>query len=515
MTKDLRFPHWVLPSAEAITLVSSQTMKRYSVLPFSLSEGQLCVAVTRKLTLPELDELSKICAVQVEDRQVPDEIFAPLFKKLCRLTEALEQSTISGNADSYCQELLLQAAGAGASGLHIEPAVAQSRVRFQIDGELVTKQLLPRDFHETLLSWVKIHSSMDIAERRRPQDGRMMMTLEGRDVDCRVSTIPTLHGEKLVLRLLDRQGKKTDFEELGWSHQERQKIWGELTRQQGMILSTGPTGSGKTTTQYALLQRLNDERRNVVTVEDPIEYDIAGVNQMQLNEGAGTTFASALRSILRQDPDVIMVGKIRDGETATLAIRAALTGHMVFSTLHTSDGPSTPLRLLDMGVPPYLIAASLNAVVAQRLMRRLCLHCSADVAVPSEYVSILGPTMKTAQGCVYCNGKGYRGRIAAFEIMVLSSALREAVTRRASVDELRRLAQAEGMMTLRQAALNLVKRGLTTLEEACPQRPAMRSESHEEFFDKRVRCSFAVATGGLPATLRYFVGRVGAVGRGL
>jgi type IV pilus assembly protein PilB len=347
------------------------------------------------------------------------------------------------------------------------------RVRFRIDGVLHEMLSPPKRLEPAILSRLKIMANLDIAERRLPQDGRIKLRYNGREIDFRVSTLPTIFGEKAVLRILDKEALKLDLTQLGfdpWSLEQFQKA---IHQPYGMILITGPTGSGKTTTLYSAIHTINSPELNIMTAEDPVEYNLKGVNQVQINEAVGRTFATVLRSFLRQDPDVILVGETRDLETAQIAIRAALTGHLVFSTLHTNDCPSTVARLVDMGIPPFLVASALLLVLAQRLGRRVCKDCrqpyeaDEDSLVPYGHVSQGRGrvVLYKGRGCPTCNFTGLKGRVALYEVMPITQELRDMILKNAPTAELRRVAISQGMKTLRQAGLLKVLEGVTTVEE--------------------------------------------------
>jgi len=361
----------------------------------------------------------------------------------------------------------------GASDIHIEPGMPEGTVRFRLDGLLVDQLAVPYQLHPALVSRLKILGRMDIAERRLPQDGSVRVKLEDREADLRLSTIPLRAGEKAVIRILDASSGAFELDSIGFSPEDMPKVEGLIHRHMGMIIMTGPTGSGKTTTLYSMLNRIKSRTTNIVTVEDPIEYNYPGLNQMQVNADIGLTFASGLRSILRQDPDVILVGEIRDAETAEIACRAALTGHLVFSTLHTNDAPSSITRLLDIGVPRYLVASVLSGIIAQRLVRRVCPDCAAPVEPDEEKVrslhltsaSLAGGAYRRGSGCPRCHDLGYRGRMGVFETLVMDNRIRDLILRGASEEDLRLGAQESGMKVLVEDGLEKAKRGLTTLEE--------------------------------------------------
>ena len=355
------------------------------------------------------------------------------------------------------------------SDVHIEVYERISKVRYRIDGALFEYIEYPASLHAAVISRLKIIAGMDISERRKPQDGRIIVKVLDKRIDLRVNMLPTIYGEKAMMRLLDRSVSKVGLSRLGLFDDDVAVLTRNIASPHGIILITGPTGSGKSTTLYSLLEILNLPDVNIITVEDPVEYTMAGINQVQVNEKTGLTFAEALRSILRQDPDKIMVGEIRDYDTAELAVRAALTGHLVFSTLHTNDAPSSVVRLLDMGIPPYLISASLIAVVAQRLIRRLCPLCKAECRLSAQVARDNGfqPGMKVyeAVGCDNCRGTGYKGRAAIVEIMEVNDSMKELIGTSAPVTAIRRAAMENGMRLLIQSACRNVAAGVTSMEE--------------------------------------------------
>lgn len=377
-----------------------------------------------------------------------------------------------GPAPSQVRHIIGEAIARGVSDIHIEPYEAQCRVRYRLDGVLHEAGALDPARQSEVTARIKIMAELDIAERRRPQDGRITFASghRGDAVDLRVSTLPTAFGEKIVLRVLDRSGIELDLGVLGFADREKALFEKTIGRPHGLVLVTGPTGSGKTTTLYAALNALRRPAVNIQTIEDPIEYELPGINQAQVKSDIGFTFAEALRAFLRQDPDIIMVGEIRDRETAEIAIRAALTGHLVLSTLHTNDAPGAAGRLLDMGVPPYLAASSLELVVAQRLVRRVCTGCAKRVSIDEAALGALGLESGTegavGEGCPVCNGTGFRGRTAVFEMMAVTEAIAALITEQKSTHVLRRTAQKEGMQSLRTAAAAKVAQGATTSEEA-------------------------------------------------
>lgn len=364
--------------------------------------------------------------------------------------------------------LLLQAVKERASDIHIEPYEKELDVRLRVDGILHRILSPPKIIQEALISRIKIMSSLDIAEKRLPQDGRIRLLLGGRDIDIRVSVIPTSHGERAVLRLLDRKQGLLGLWEVGFSREDEKKLEEHLHRPDGIILVTGPTGSGKTTTLYAALNRIHTEEKNIITVEDPIEYQLKGVGQIQVNPKIGLTFAAGLRSILRQDPDVIMVGEIRDLETAEIGMQASLTGHLVLSTLHTNDAPSALVRLIDMGVEPFLVASSLSLVIAQRLARMICPHCRISYkpsGLELSYFTDKPAELYRGTGCELCKNKGYLGRTGIFELLVIDNEIRPMISDRIDSQRIKTHAISGGMNTLRTDGIQKVMSGVTTLEE--------------------------------------------------
>ncbi|MFO7302770.1 MAG: type IV-A pilus assembly ATPase PilB [Acidobacteriota bacterium] len=373
--------------------------------------------------------------------------------------------------------LMLSAIQKGASDIHIEPYEKDMRIRFRIDGQLQTVMTPAIKFRDPIISRVKIMARLDIAEKRLPQDGRIKARFvdrgRTRDIDFRVSVLPTLFGEKVVLRLLDPEGLKLDMTKLGFEPDALDRFMRAIRKPWGMVLVTGPTGSGKTNTLYSSLAQINDPHVNIMTAEDPVEFNLAGVNQVPVRENIGLTFAAVLRSFLRQDPNVILVGEIRDSETASIAVKAALTGHLVLSTLHTNDAPSSINRLVNMGIESFLVASSVNLIAAQRLVRRICTNCREPASVSvAELVEAGFPPEQAAgvqamrgRGCDRCNGSGYKGRVGVFEVMEISDRLRELIVTGAPTAELKQVAMEEGMLTLRQSGLEKVRQGVTSLEE--------------------------------------------------
>jgi type IV pilus assembly protein PilB len=373
--------------------------------------------------------------------------------------------------------ILVESLRRGASDIHIEPYEKEFRVRFRIDGVLYNIMSPPMKLKDALISRLKIMAKLDISEKRLPQDGRIKIKVKlddrSRELDFRVSSLPTLFGEKVVLRLLDKEKLMLDMTRLGFEPQSLEKFQRNIAKPYGMVLVTGPTGSGKTNTLYSALQALNTPETNIMTAEDPVEFNLMGINQVQIKDQIGLNFAAALRSFLRQDPNIILVGEIRDFETAEIAIKAALTGHLVLSTLHTNDAPSTVSRLMNMGIEPFLVATSVNLIQAQRLIRRVCKECKEEISTPAPALADLGfspeeaKTLKTykGRGCDTCNNTGYKGRVGLYEVMEITDEIRELILVGASALELRKKAIEEGMITLRGSGLEKLRQGITTIEE--------------------------------------------------
>ena len=418
------------------------------------------------MTLDELDfEADGADALEVVEEN--DEI------DLSNLTRMSEDAPVV----RLVNVLLADSLQRGASDIHIEPYEKEMRIRFRIDGVLYDVMHPPLRLRDALISRIKILSKLDIAEKRLPQDGRIKIKLKvhgrSRELDFRVSTLPTLFGEKVVLRLLDKEKLMLDMTKLGFEPESLVKFQRNITKPYGMVLVTGPTGSGKTNTLYSALQALNTTETNIMTAEDPVEFNLPGINQVQMKEQIGLNFAAALRSFLRQDPNIVLVGEIRDFETAEIAIKAALTGHLVLSTLHTNDAPSTISRLMNMGIEPFLVATSVNLIQAQRLIRRICKDCKAEHPVPPEALVEIGFSKEEAgqlknykgAGCPKCNNTGYKGRVGLYEVMEVTDEIRELILIGASALELRKRAVEDGMITLRESGLHKIRNGVTTLEE--------------------------------------------------
>jgi len=479
-----------LPPIALAEGLSREYLHHHRVCPRAFAEdGTLRVAVGPDAQLEALDDvaLAYHCRVAAEETTADD-----LDRLIERITtragreielaraEALADEDLTSDVRDlanqppvvrYVNLIVRDAYDAGASDIHLEATRDGLSARFRIDGVLSAAPEPPRELHHAVVSRVKLLAQIDIAERRRPQDGRIRVRLEERELDLRVSTVPTIFGESVVLRLLDRGGRPVGLEELGMDAATFDTMGTLANRPHGMLLVTGPTGSGKTTTLYAALQRRETSAEKLITVEDPIEYQLPGVTQVPVHRQMGVTFGSVLRSILRQDPDVIMVGEMRDIETAEVAVQAAMTGHLVFSTLHTNDAIGAIPRLLDLGVPDYLVGATLEAVLAQRLVRRICTECRADYRPSPESVAMLAARpvgkikLTRGAGCARCGNTGFRGRVGIFELLVLDDALKDAIVRGMPRHELRTLAESHGMRPLRADGWSKVEAGVTTVEE--------------------------------------------------
>lgn len=433
-----------------------------------------------KLVLVTTGDLGEAMESHTQDQGsdvAVDEIIKDIEEDDVEVVEAreeevdLEKEAGESPVIRFVNYLIHDAVRQGASDIHIEPGEKNLRVRYRIDGVLFEMMHPPRAMHAAMVSRLKIMANLDISERRLPQDGRVRAVVQGRKLDLRLSTLPTGHGEKAVLRVLDSRSAQVTLNELGMPEQTLQMWKHQISEPHGIILVTGPTGSGKTTTLYSSLNQMDRNKLNISTVEDPIEYHLSGINQVQTHEKIGLSFASSLRSLLRQDPDVVMVGEVRDEETARTAVQAALTGHLVLSTLHTNDAPSSITRLINIGVEPYLIGAGVNAVLAQRLVRRICEHCKKPCEVDdetAEHLAMHGITVDqvmAGEGCPKCHDTGYAGRVGLYEMLVLDDTVRDMITQRPSVTEFRRVCVERGMVTLRMDGFGKVAEGRTTVEE--------------------------------------------------
>jgi type IV pilus assembly protein PilB len=486
---------------EVIKLVSQEVAQKHKVIPVSRAGSSLIVAMADPTNLHAIDDIKFLTGYNVEPVvaaesailkaieqyfQVPivsyDEVMEGFDEQEIAFGDEeedidgleLEKASADAPVVRLVNLILVNAIKKGASDIHVEPYEKSYRVRYRIDGVMNEEMAPPLKLKNAITSRLKIMSSLDIAERRLPQDGRIKLKLgKGREMDFRVSTLPTLFGEKVVLRLLDKSNLQLDMTKLGFEEAALTNFQWGIQQPYGMVLVTGPTGSGKTTTLYSALSELNQPQVNISTAEDPVEFNLAGINQVQMKDEVGLNFAAALRSFLRQDPDIIMVGEIRDFETAEIAVKAALTGHLVLSTLHTNDAPSTVSRLLNMGVEPFLVTASVNLIVAQRLARKICAECKAPAEVDLQpYLDAGLPESEAADytvmkgtGCPTCNNTGYKGRIALYEVLRFNDELKDVVLQGCSTAELKSDAIRTGMRSLRMAGLQKIKDGVTTLDE--------------------------------------------------
>ena len=471
----------------ATNLISAETAKRYQALPVGFTEdGAILLAMANPTNVLTIDDIGmmtgrRICpaAASVEDLNL-------LVTRLVQMDESIEDiadegEDLDGERDVQLEDtddgapviklvhsLVAQAAQQGASDIHVNPEEGDTHVMFRIDGVLVPAATIKRRMASAVVSRIKIMAELDIAERRMPQDGRFALTLDGRRVDIRVVTLPLVNGEGVVMRILDKGVTVDDLGALGMQPDEERRVRAAIKRPNGAILVTGPTGSGKSTTLYTVLTELNDGERSILTIEDPVEQRIAGIKQMQIAPKAGVTFDVGLRSMLRADPDVIMVGEIRDRATAHIAVEAALTGHLVLSTLHTRDAPAALGRLIDMGIEPFLVSSAVDCIVAQRLVRMLCIHCKRPQQVAESVLAehgLTGAEPLEAVGCSRCSGSGYRGRVGIYEVMTVSEPIRALILQRASVDDMLDVAEREGMRRLRDDGLEKVREGLTSIAE--------------------------------------------------
>jgi type IV pilus assembly protein PilB len=497
-----------------IKLVPADTAQKYQVVPLARAGATLTIAMTDPTNVFAMDDIKFMTGYNVEPVVASESAVQEALGKyyaavrssepsaLEMASKALEEMPIISDTDVQVLEdleeinvealmrqgeeapvirlvnvLLMSAIQKGASDIHIEPYEKEYRVRYRIDGVLYNVMNPALKFRDAIASRLKILAKLDIAEKRLPQDGRIKIRYndqgKSKEIDFRVSVLPTLFGEKIVMRLLDRDKLMLDMTRLGFEAESLAKFEANIQKPWGMVLVTGPTGSGKTNTLYSAMSRINTPETNIMTAEDPVEFNLPGINQVQIRETIGLTFAAALRAFLRQDPNIILVGEIRDFETAEIAVKAALTGHLVMSTLHTNDAPSTISRLMNMGIEPFLVASSVNLICAQRLVRRVCANCKQPNLVPPAALAkvgfkpdeIAGVAPMHGAGCEKCNGTGYKGRVGLYEVMDVSDGLKELILVGASGLELRRKATEEGMLTLRQSGLRKIRDGVTTIEE--------------------------------------------------
>jgi type IV pilus assembly protein PilB len=485
----------------AVALLPEAMARRLLALPVTWAEDRLVVAMADPGNVLAVDDLRAVTGADVHVVVATRTQLVEAIDRFHRLDAEVDEvaqiaaEELAGDDDprsgqdgvtresvedapivKFVNLLIAQAVADRASDIHVEPTETDLRIRFRVDGVLHEVMHSPRSIQGGVISRLKVMADINIAERRIPQDGRISLSVAGKAVDLRVATLPTVYGEKVVMRILDKAQARLSLPDLGFHPAVLPRFEACFRKPYGTILVTGPTGSGKSTTLYATLNVLNSTDKNVITVEDPVEFRLPGVNQVQVNPKAGLTFASALRSILRSDPDIVLVGEIRDRETATIAIEASLTGHLVLSTLHTNDAASTPMRLVEMGVEPFLVVSALDCVVAQRLARKLCDRCReeyepthgelTEAGWPAALLKAEGPPLLyRAVGCAACSRTGYRGRLAVHEVMVLSEEIRRMVVERYSSDDIKKTALAQGMLTLREDGLVKVAQGKTTLEE--------------------------------------------------
>lgn len=485
---------------EVITSVPPEVARRFRIVPIYRTEGSLTVALSNPFDVDTLDGLRYVLKCNVDGAVAPaDEIEDALNHYYAFTADSVDnalQDIKAGGADVTVVEgeqlaegvdlteadapiiklvslIILEAFRNRASDIHLEPLSKEFRVRYRIDGVLHDVESPPRKLQAAIISRLKIMANMKMSEKRVPQDGRIMVPVMDRQLDLRVSSVPTNHGESIVMRILDKQGLMLGLPQLGFLADDQATFERLVDLSDGIILVTGPTGSGKTTTLYACLNQINKPDRKIITVEDPVEYQISGINQVQVRADIGMTFAAALRAILRQAPNIIMIGEIRDMETAEIAVNASLTGHLVFSTLHTNDAPSAVTRLIDIGVKPFLVSSSTQAIMAQRLTRKICKKCRVEYKPSDVELRLLGPaaeqmlsaTLFKGQGCNECSMTGYRGRAGLFEILQINEEIRHMIYEQISSSELRKRARELGMRTLREDGLRKVLNGMTTLEE--------------------------------------------------
>jgi type IV pilus assembly protein PilB len=479
----------------AAMLIPEQVARRYRALPIGYEDARLLVAMADPANLFALDDIRTITGMDLQPVVATAADIEAAIRKYSRMDESVQKMATEASSAAEDEMADLERAAASleegpivkmvnllisqaivdrASDIHIEPMEREVRIRYRIDGVLQEVMRSPKNIQAGLISRLKVMADINIAERRVPQDGRIGLTVGGKSVDLRVATLPTVYGEKVVIRILDKSSVLLKLEELGFLDQSFKRFQEAYTKPYGAILVTGPTGSGKSTTLYACLNIVNKPDKNIITVEDPVEYRLQGINQMQMNVRAGLTFASALRSILRADPDIVLVGEIRDHETALIAIEAALTGHLVLSTLHTNDAPSSLPRLVEMGVETYLVASAIDCVVAQRLARKLCAKCregyrpnqaELEQAGFPEFVWDDVKELFRPVGCTACSKTGFRGRLGLYEVMTMSEEIERLVVERSPSDEIRRSARRDGMITLREDGLEKIRLGITSIEE--------------------------------------------------
>jgi type IV pilus assembly protein PilB len=478
------------PDIGALNLVNAQAARRYNAVPIGFEEGVLLVAMADPSNVLALDDLKLLTGHELRPVVASAEDVAALISRMNRLDDAIAEAVLEDESEDLAlvsdlresaddapviklvNSIIAQAVQDGASDLHFEPdGTREMRVRFRVDGVLSESTTIPRRMVAGVVSRVKIMANLDIAEKRLPQDGRVSLVIEGHPIDVRVVTLPSVHGEGIVMRILDKEQVLLTLDTLGMRDDARTRFEAAFHQAYGAVLVTGPTGSGKSTTLYAALNAINTPEKNIITIEDPVEYQLDGINQIQVNLRAGLTFAQGLRSMLRADPDVIMVGEIRDTETAKIAVESALTGHLVLSTLHTNDAPSAITRLTEMGIEPFLTASAVDCVVAQRLARTLCKHCKQRAVLSVEalrgagFEAVFDIEAYEPVGCARCSHTGYKGRTGIYEVMVLTDEIRTMAIERISADQIRAKAVEEGMRVLRADGLEKVRLGLTSIAE--------------------------------------------------
>lgn len=489
----------VRPTDEALKLVGQDAATRYNILPLQMEGSDLLVVIADPLDMDSMDELSKIVGKTFNFQIAPpDEIREAIVAAYDNSGEAGSSALkeifggdssgldvkIPGNDEKNAKEedapiikyvnlLITEAIRRRASDIHMEPLEKRFRIRYRIDGVLQEVENPPKRLQASIIARLKLMANVSLAEKRIPQDGRIQIQVAGKDVDLRVSVLPTVYGESIVMRILDKEGLKLGLPELGFFSDDQEIFMKIITGADGIFLVTGPTGSGKSTTLYSALNYINQPDRKIITVEDPVEYQMAGINQVQVRREVGMTFSSALRSMLRQAPNIIMIGEIRDLETAEIAVNASLTGHMVFSTLHTNDAPGAVSRLVDIGVKPFLVSASLRGVLAQRLVRRICPDCAASYTPTEKELISIGMTVsdlsdtnfRKGKGCVKCHDTGYRGRRGVFELFLVNEEIQEMIYQNATLVDLRRKVRDLGMRTMREDGIRKIAAGITTIEE--------------------------------------------------
>jgi len=473
----------------ASSLVDAEVARRYTLIPIGFEDGRLMIAMADPTNVFALDDVRIMTGMEIEPLVATKEDIISAINRFCRadadaqlsvddLTEEASDNGQEAEIDDapivkYVNLLITEAVTDRASDVHIEPMDNDVRVRFRIDGVLHEIRRNPKQLHPGVVARIKVMADMNIAEKRVPQDGRASIDMRGKAIDIRVASLPTIHGEKMVLRILDKSASLMSLEELGFRDETMERYSRSFHKPYGTIMVTGPTGSGKTTTLYATLNVLNSIKQNIITVEDPVEYRLPLINQVQVHYKAGLTFASALRSILRCDPDIVMIGEIRDAESAQIAIESALTGHLVLSTLHTNDAPSALTRLLEMGIEPFLIASAVDCVSSQRLTRKLCDRCKEAYEPDPNFLEKVGFTWEDmeekklfrSKGCPACNRTGFKGRIGVYEVLEVSENIEKLVSRNAPHVEIAEMARSEGMKTMREEGFAKVRQGVTSLEE--------------------------------------------------